>query len=392
MLNFDYATDLMAKEGIDCWLVHDFRGNNPVFHQLLGEKKNNTRRCFLFIPVDGEPVFITHLLDKDLFSSLGFQVELYSGWQQLEKILEKRLKPLKKIAMEYSAGGKLPMISWVDGGTVELIKDFGIEIVTSADLFQAVAAVWSEEQYQSHLSACEKVAGIKDEAFKMIKNTVSAGGKIGEFEVKKFILERFEKSKMFNIDGPVVAANENSGNPHYEPSADSSRIIGRENLVLIDLWARFNKESGIFCDITWVGYTGETPPAGNIEVFDIVKTARDLVVSRLKQAWDRKETLAGHQLDEIARKHITSRGHGEDFFHRTGHSLGGGDHPHGLGANLDNFETHDTRSVIPGTGFTVEPGIYLEQYGIRSEINIYMDPVLGPTVTTPAQEKILKLA
>jgi Xaa-Pro aminopeptidase len=381
----------MVKDSIDCWLVHDFRGNNPVFHQLLGEKKNNTRRCFLFIPADGEPVFIAHHLDKDLFSNLGFMVELYSGWQKLEKILDRRLKPLKRIAMEYSTGGKLPMISWVDGGTIELIKDFGLEIVSSADLFQAVAAVWGEDQYQSHLSACDKVAGIKDDAFKMIKNTVSAGGLISEYEVKRFILERFEKAKMVNTDGPVVAVNENSGNPHYDPSPENHKPIGRENYVLIDLWARRDNESGIFCDITWVGYTGDNPPAKYVEIFNIVKTSRDLVVGRLKKAWDRKEILAGYQLDVIAREHIGSRGYGDNFFHRTGHSLGGGDHPHGLGANLDNFETHDTRSIIAGTGFTVEPGIYLEEFGVRSEINVYMDPVLGPTVTTRAQDMILKL-
>lgn len=391
MLKFDYAIDLMARDGIDCWLVHDFRGNNPVFHQLLGAKKNNTRRCFLLIPADGNPVFITHFLDKDLFSNFRLRVEPYSGWLELEKILDRRLKPFKKIAMEYSDGGKLPMISWVDGGTIELIKEFGVEIVSSADLFQAVAAVWSEEQYRSHLSACRKVVEIKDEAFRMIKNTISAGGKIGEYEVKKFILERFERSKMINTDGPVVAANENSGSPHYEPSPDHQKEIGRENIILIDLWARMDNNSGIFGDITWVGYTGDSPPSKYVDVFDIVKTARDLVVSRLKRAWDKKETLAGYQLDDIARKHIDNRGYGDNFHHRTGHSLGGGDHPHGLGANLDNFETHDTRLIIPGTGFTVEPGIYLEEFGVRSEINVYMDPVLGPTVTTPAQDRIIKL-
>jgi len=382
----------MTASGIDCWLIHDFRGNNPVFHQLLGEKKNNTRRCFLLIPSQGDPVFISSHLDKDLFSSFGFEVELYGGWQQLEKILGRLLKHYRKIAMEYSAGGKLPMISWVDAGTIEMIKDIGVEIVSSADLFQAVAAVWSDAQFQSHISACEKVVSIKDEAFKMIRNTISAGGKISEYDVKRIILERFEKAKLFNADGPVVAVNENSGNPHYEPSSDNSKIIGRENLVLIDLWARPIGDSGIFADVTWVGYTGEAPPTRYNEVFNIVRNARDLVVSRLKQAWNKKETLAGYQLDDIARNHIAGRGYGDYFLHRTGHSLGGGDHPHGLGANLDNFETHDTRLVIPGTGVTVEPGIYLDEFGVRSEINVFMDPALGPTVTTPSQESIIKLA
>jgi len=381
----------MTRDRIDCWLIHDFRGNNPVLHELLGEKKNNTRRCFLLIPAQGDPVFIVSHLDKDLFSNFGFEIELYGGWRQLEKILGRLLKPCRKIAMEYSAEGKLPMISWVDAGTVEMIRNIGVEIESSADLFQAVAAVWSDDQFQSHVSACEKVVAIKDEAFKMIRNTISAGGKISEYDIKKIILERFEKAKMFNADGPVVAVNENSGNPHYEPSADNSKIIGRESLVLIDLWARLNSRSGVFCDITWVGYTGDTPPSRYIEVFVIVKTARDLVVSRLKQAWAKKEPLAGFQLDDIARNHIAGKGYGDHFIHRTGHSLGGGDHPHGLGANLDNFETHDTRSIIPGTGFTIEPGVYLEEFGVRSEINIYMDPVLGPTVTTPVQENIIKL-
>lgn len=392
MLDLDYAIDLMARDGIDCWLIHDFRGNNPVFHQILGEKKNNTRRCFLLIPAQGDPVFISSHLDKDLFSNFGFEVELYGGWEQLEKILGRLLKHYRKIAMEYSAGGKLPMISWVDAGTVEMIKDMGVEIVSSADLFQAVAAVWSDQQFQSHIGACEKVVAIKDEAFKMIRNTISAGGKISEYDVKRIILERFEKAKLYNADGPVVAVNENSGNPHYEPSADNSKIIGRESLVLIDLWARPTAQTGIFCDITWVGYTGEDPPSRYVEVFNIVRNARDLVVGRLKQAWDKKEILAGYQLDDIARNHIAGKGYGDYFLHRTGHSLGGGDHPHGLGANLDNFETHDTRSVIRGTGVTVEPGIYLDEFGVRSEINVYMDPALGPTVTTPIQEYIIKLA
>lgn len=391
MTDFKYPRRLMAERKLDCWLVHDFRGNNPILHYLIGEKKNNTRRCFLLIPANGEPVFITHFLDRDLFSNLGIQLEVYGGWRQLEIILGQRLERYKKIAMEYSPKGTLPMISWVDAGTIELIKNFGVEITSSADLFQSVAAVWSEDQLKSHREACEKVTNIKDEAFKKIRNTVAAGGKLSEYEVKKYILERFEKAHLVNFDGPVVAANENSGNPHYEPTADNFKMIGRDNAVLIDLWARAKDKSGIFADMTWVGFTGDKIPRKYIEIFEAVKRARDKVVSRLKHAWKDKKTLEGRQLDDAARVQISDAGYGDYFIHRTGHSLGGGDHPHGLGANLDNFETQDNREIISGSGFTVEPGIYLPEFGVRSEINVYMDPVLGPTVTTPIQNEILKL-
>jgi Xaa-Pro aminopeptidase len=318
-------------------------------------------------------------------------MEVYGGWRQMGIILGQRLEGYKKIAAEYSPGGTLPMISWVDAGTIELIKSLGVQIASSADLFQAVAAVWSEDQFKSHLEACEKVAEIKDDAFKLIRNTVASGGRLSEYDVKRYILERFEKAGMVNFDGPVVAVNENSGNPHYEPTPENNKIIGRNNVVLIDMWARADIEAGIFCDITWVGFTGKEIPQKYREIFGNVKLARDKVILRLKQAWKDKERLFGWQLDDIARERISAAGYGDNFIHRTGHSLGGGDHPHGLGANLDNFETYDTREIIPGTGFTVEPGIYLQEFGARSEINIYMDPVLGPTVTTPMQNEILKL-
>ena len=381
----------MTREKIDCWLVHDFRGNNPIFHNLIGGKKNNTRRCFLLIPATGEQLIIAHVLDRDLFTDLGIKIETYSGFDQLAEMLKEKLNSYKKIAMEYSPNGALPMISWVDAGTVEFIRSLGTEIVSSANLFQATAAVWSEQQYKSHLAACEKVVEIKNDAFKLIKNTIAAGGKLSEYDVKKYILERFEKAKLINVDGPVVAVEENSGNPHYEPTAENHKNIGSDNAVLIDLWAREKNENGIFCDITWVGHTSQNPSNRYMEIFNLVKSARDAVVSRLKTAWKNKDSIMGFELDDVARRLIKESAYGYYFVHRTGHSLGGGDHPHGLGANLDNFETHDTRSIIPGTGFTIEPGIYLPEFGVRSEINVYVDPVLGPTVTTPAQEEILIL-
>jgi len=391
MANFDLAQNLMLERGIDGWLVSDYRGSNPVFRHLLGYAGMTTRRDFLYVPARGEIRLLLNFLDRDLFEGIGYEKEIYRSYAEMTLGLRKMLKGKKTVAMEYSPKGGLPMISWVDGGTMELVRDFGASIVSSADLFQTAAAVWTHEQLKSHRKAAESVVRIKDEAFDMIRKAIAAGGSITEYDVKRFIMEQFAAAGMKHSDGPTVAAGSNSGSPHYEPSEANHSPIKSGDTVLIDLWARYSDESDIFGDITWVGYVGEELPSRYQEVFNIVKGARDIAFDRLRSAWDNKEEIAGYQIDDVARGFITDAGYGDYFAHRTGHSLGGGDHPHGYGANLDNFETHDTRLIFPGTGFTIEPGIYLPEFGVRLEINIYVDPMQGPGITTPVQNEIIRL-
>jgi Xaa-Pro dipeptidase len=392
LINLENAKKLMVKEGIDCWLVHDFRGNNPVMWEILRKIiPATTRRVLLFIPAHGVPFLLVHKIDRESLAESGYKIKTYSGWRELDAMLSKLSKDYKKIAMEYSKNNELPMISWVDAGTIERMKKIGFEIVSSAEIFQSSAAVWSPEESESHNRAVKTIAAIKDEAFDFIRQKLKSSEPVTEYEVRAFILKRFREENVSCYDGPVVAADANSGNPHYEPSFEVNASIKENSLVLIDLWAIHSNIQSVFGDITWMGFVGDAVPDRYRKIFDIVAGARDAVVERLMESWSNDVPLQGWQLDDIARGYISDAGYGDYFIHRTGHSLGGGRHPHGLGANLDNFETHDTRDIIPGTGFTIEPGIYLPEYGIRSEINVYMDPVKGPTVTTPIQKEILRL-
>jgi len=325
MADLNKAKELMREKNIDCWLVHDFRGNNPVFWQLLGKTHPTTRRAIFIIPADGVELIIANSLDKHHFEEFGYNVIAYRGWVELSEILGEILKPFKKVAMEYSPNSELPMSSWVDAGTLEWLRSFGIEIESSADIYQSAAAVWSNEQLDSHYKACEDVSAVKDMAFDFIRDKLSMGENITEWDVKKLILEQFDKRKMFNFDGPVVAVDANASNPHYEPSETVHSPIKPGCAVLMDIWARYNSEQDIFCDITWVGFAGDVPSKYQ-EVFDIVTGTRDAVVKRVTEAWNNKEQIQGWMLDDVGLDYIRKAGYGDYILHRTGHSCMSSEH------------------------------------------------------------------
>ncbi len=392
MLEINATQSYMCETGVDAWLVYDFRGSNPVLWQLVEGMRATTRRSFLLLPARGEARIIAHAIEKEVFAGLGMEVETYAGWGEMCDRVRGALRGCARVAMEYSPRGELPVLSWVDGGTLELIRSFGVEVVSSAPLSQVALTLWSAAALQSHLDACRQVAEVKDAAFDYIREGLRGGASLTEFDVQQFILGEFRRRNLETDHPPIVGANANSGNPHYEPGADSSPPIARGDWVLIDLWARRPGEQNVFGDITWVGYAGAEIPETCQRIFDLVARARDKVVERLRRNWGADRSLQGWELDRVARDHIAAAGYASHFPHRTGHSLGPGPKVHALGVNLDDLETHDTREVLPGTGFSVEPGIYLAEFGVRLEINVYVDGRAGPTVTTPIQDEVVRLA
>jgi len=382
----------MQEAGIDTWLVYDFRGSNPVFWQLLGQRRQTTRRVLLIVPATGAPRLIGSVVEPEALVGFDFELVHYASWAQLEAMLREAVGDKTRVAMEYSPGGALPIMSWVDGGTLDLVRSLGPEVVSSADLCQVALAVWSADALSSHRDACRQVAEVKELAFEHIRYGLANHTALTEYGVQEFISGEFARRGL-DMDHPaIVGVNENSGNPHYAPSAAESAAIQHGDWVLIDLWARHPGEQHVFGDITWVACADSRVPDAQAQIFSVVREARDSVVARLKEAWQQGESLQGWQLDRVARKVIEGHGYGELFVHRTGHSLGPGPTVHALGVNLDDLETHDERQILPGTGFSVEPGVYMPGFGVRLEINIYVDPETGPEVTTPLQDQVVLLA
>jgi Xaa-Pro aminopeptidase len=376
---------------LDAWLVYDFRNSNPVLWQLLGFQRPSTRRAFLLIPAQGPPRLLAHAIEQSTFEGAGVALESYTGWQQLHTWLQEALAGCQRVALEYSSGGALPITSWVDGGTLDLVRSFGVEVVSSADLFQASLATWSAAALASHLDACWQVAEVKDTAFAHLGQCLQQGHPCTEYELQQFMLADFARRGLETDHGPIVAFNAHSGNPHYEPRAAGSSAIAQGDWVLLDLWAKHPGPQHVYGDITWVACAGPHPTPEQQRIFDMVKHTRDLVVEHLQRCWAQGAPVQGWQADRVAHDAITQAGYGAQILHRTGHSLGPGRAVHGLGANLDDLESHDTRLLLPGTGFSVEPGIYLPHFGVRLEINVYVDPKKGPQVTTPAQEEIIRI-
>ncbi len=381
----------MHSQVIDGWLLYDFRGSNPVFWKLLEIQGSTSRRNFFWIPKTGDPTLLIHDLDKQEFTDTSFPRRKYVTWHELTEALSDLMQGHERVAMEYSPGGSIPMHSFVDAGTIELIRSLGVNVLSSANVFQFSATAWSEHSVQLHKKACAAVNEVKDAAFAFIGDELRSGHELTEYDVQQFIRNQFDRRDLTTDHGPIVAVNEHSGDPHYEPSAALHAPVRKGDWVLIDLWAKYADPDAVYCDITWTGYVGSEAQQKHQEVFETVIGARDAVVTALERAWTSGERLQGWQLDRVARTYIQDRGYGKYFRHRTGHSMGVGPTAHALGMNLDDLETHDTRSVLPGIGFSVEPGVYLPEFGIRSEIDMYIDPEHGPKVTTSIQRDIIHI-
>lgn len=379
------AQTYLQERQLDGWLLEDFHHNNPVFWQVVGGRRHTTRRAFLFIPPHGTPRFLLHMIDAERLSDLGWPIEQYLSRSDQETGLRNLLADRARVAMEYSADCALPVVSRVDAGTIEQVRALGVEVVSSGDVLQYAVARWSPAQLQSHLVAARDVVAVAREAFQFIGQHLSDG--VDEVATRDYVRDRFAALGLETTDGPAVAVNEHSGDPHYEPTPRTSRRIQAGDWVLIDLWAKQTTPGAVFGDATWVAYVGSDVPARYREVFDVVRRARDAAVETLEQAWRQRKTLQGWEVDAVARRIIGDAGYGKYFTHRLGHSLGEAIHSNGV--NLDGFETHDTRQIIPGVGFSVEPGVYRPEFGVRLEIDVYVDHQNGPTVTTPPQREIV---
>ena len=379
--------------GLDAWLLYDFRGINPIAQNVAGlAEAHITRRWFCLVPAQGEPRWLVHKIETSNFVGVPGQMTLYAGWQELNEAMRVLLTDTQTLAMEYSPNAEIPYISRVDAGTLEWIRSFGVDVRTSAELAQRMEARLSEKQAAGHQAAAHSVLQAKDYAFTWIGAQLRDGKTITEYDVQQEILGRFDAMDLVTDHPPIVAANAKSSDPHYAPTATDTQEIKAGDFILIDLWAKQKEPDAVFADTTWVAYAGETVPTQYVEIFEIVKEARDRGIQFIREKWEREEPIHGYQVDDCVRGYIAEKGYGEFFIHRTGHNIG--TVIHGNGVNLDNLETRDRRTLIPGVCFSIEPGIYLNDFGVRTEIDVFL---AGPgrdgvkVTTAPVQNRVLPL-
>lgn len=389
-MNVEKLQQAIRASGLDGWLFFDHHRRDLIAYRILGisEDVEATRRWYCLIPAEGEPRKLVHRIESRALDALGGAKELYSSWEEQHMKLGAMLRDMRKVAMQYSPLCSIPYVSLVDAGTIELIRDFNIEIVSSADLVQEFEARWSAEQLETHLEAGKRVDDVRREAFDLIGERLRSGEPVTDFEVQQFILLRFAQMGLTTSHGPIVATNEHASDPHYEPGRETARLVSQGDLVLIDLWAKLTDPGAVYYDVTWTGYCGETIPTEIQNVFDAVRNARLRATAFVLDRTAKGTQFAGYEVDDVARSYIDDCGYGEYFFHRTGHSIG--TDVHGTGANMDNLESHDVRLVLAGTCFSIEPGIYLPDFGIRSEVNIYVGN-RAALVTGEEQKQLLRI-
>ena len=371
----------------DCWLFYDHHHRDPIAYSVLGlpERMMVTRRWFYVVPAAGEPVKLVHRIESHHLDSLPGEKLEYSAWQELWQNLEAMLKPYHRVVMQYSPNNQIPYISLVDAGMLELVRSFGKEIVSSANLVARFEATLTEAQMASHFMARDAVDKVTDAFFPEIGRRVRNGG-THEFEMQQWVMEAFKRENLFTDDPPIVGVNAHSGDPHYEPTSATSAPMRDGDFVLLDLWAKTNDPDGVYYDITWTGVIG-TPSDKHREVFEVVRDARNVGINTVKQAFETGQKIQGWQVDQAVREFITGKGYGQYFIHRTGHSIGRDIHANG--ANLDNLETKDDRDILPNTCFSVEPGVYLPEFGVRSEINMMIRNGKGEVTGRVQNELVL---
>jgi Xaa-Pro aminopeptidase len=359
--------------GLDGWLFYDHHHRDPIAGRILGldEKAHITRRWYYFVPAEGEPRKLVHRIEQGRLDSLPGSKGVYSSWQELAAGLESMLADARRVAMQYSPNNAIMYVSMVDAGTVEFLRGLGKEIVSSADLVAQFEAVLSEEQMATHTVAQKAIASILAEGWREI-NRRRRGSGLTEFDHKQWLSEAMRREGLVWDDGPNVSVNANCSDSHYDPSAEHCSAIGGGDFLLIDIWARVDTPGSVFYDITWTGVVGREPTEREQLVFETVRNARDATVAAVEQAFAESRTIRGYEADDAARGVIRAAGFGEYFTHRTGHNIA--QELHGAGAHLDNLETHDERRLLPHTCFSVEPGIYLPEFGVRSEVNMMTAP------------------
>ena len=382
--------EYLEEHEIEAWLMADFHGRNQLAMDFLGISGFLSRRSFYLIPASGEPTAFVHAIEQEKFKHLPGEMIVFSGYKQLEELLREQVGRYRKVAMEYSAMGRLPYVGLVEAGTIELIRSFDVEIVTSADLVAKFQASLSVEQIALHRMAAHNVVETKDKAFAFIQNKLTGSERVTEYDVVQFILGQFKALDMETDHGPNCSINGNAGNPHYEPQADSSAEIKKGDLILIDLWAKLSQPEGVYADITWMAFAGSQGdiPAKYNQMFAAIVSAREAAVEFLRDNIG-KRPVFGYEVDDACREKVIEAGFGEYFTHRTGHSIT--TDVHGTGPNIDNLETEDRRKLQQGHLFSIEPGVYMKDCGFRTEIDVLIS-YDGPEVTTlPAQQEILAL-
>ena len=380
--------DLLAVR-VDGWLFYDFRGRDPIAQRILKlPEAMRTRRWFYFVPAKGTPRKLVHKIEAQALESLPGETFYYAGLKELEKGLSKILGRAKNIAMQYSPKNAIPYISMVDAGTIETVRGAGAKIVSSADLVQKYEACWTDEQLRTHEEAGRAIDIIVRGAFQHAAKCVREHTALTEFELKQWIQGGFDAAGLHTKEGPDVAVNAHASDPHYGPTAASAAPIRKDDLLLLDVWGKLKTPGSVYYDITWVGYLGKKVPKNYSKDFRAVKDARDKAVELIRSSAAAGNPLQGWQVDKAARAVIEKAGYGKYFFHRTGHNIG--ETVHGNGANMDGLETHDVRRLIPRTCTSIEPGIYLPEFGIRSEVNVYIDEH-SARITGAVQKEILAL-
>lgn len=381
-----------TQSDVQGWLLYDFRRSNTLACQFLEipEEKLLTRRFFYWIPVEGELCKIVHAIEQNVLDHLPGKVITYRSWEELETALAITLKGIDSVAMEYSPRNILPYISKVDGGTIDLVRGFGIHIVSSANFLQHFVGRWDAGKIQSHLEAAAILDQIAQDTWEMIHSHLNQGKNITEFMVQQFILKRFEDQQCETADAPICAVNQNSANPHYMPNCASSSPILHDDFILIDLWCKKRGIGHVYADITRVGFAGVKPNRKHQDIFRIVREAQSKCIEFVRESFHHGITIRGWEVDQKCRDVINHAGYGEYFIHRTGHHIDTSDH--GDGVHMDNYETHDDRVLLPRTCFSVEPGIYLpNQFGVRLECDVLIHADLQIQVTGGEQDEIICL-
>lgn len=375
----------LCEQGVDGWLLYDFRGLNVLALRVVGHEPQS-RRVAAYIPAVGEPRVLVHKIEPGAWSHVPGERRKYLHWSEFREGMQWLIGDGRQVAMEYSPMNDNPYISRVDGGTVELVRSFGVEIVSSGDLIQLFEARWDQWQWESH----QKASALNQEAFEVawdfIAEKIRSDGEVHEHVVQQRIMAFFKENGLTTYSPPIVGVNANAGDPHYEPIQGKDAVIRRDDLVLLDIWCKLDQPRAVYSDLTKMGFTGSQPTARHQEVFAIVAAARDAAIRRVQEAFAQGQTLMGLEVDDVTRAVIQDAGYGDYFIHRTGHNMG--IETHGNGAHIDHLETRDTRTLLPGTCFTIEPGIYLPEFGVRSEIDIFVDWSGGVHVTGGVQDSI----
>ncbi len=379
----------IADFGFDGWLLYDFRGLNILALRVLGVAEPGSRRFFYFIPANGEPKKLVHRIEAGVLDHLPGEKVVYLTWQELNAGVKELVGNSKNIAMEYSPNNANPYISRVDAGTVELVRQSGVTVGSSGNLIQYFEARWSDEQWQLHLQANELNLQAFDLAWSTIAQRMRDGQSLRETELQDIVMDFYAKNNMTTYHPPIVAVGPHSGDPHYAPQKGTDAEIKRDDFVLLDMWVKMDVPGGVYSDLTKVGYVGDSVPEKYQSIFDIVAAARDAGINCAKSAFAAGRELQGWEVDRATRDVIDKAGYGEYFIHRTGHNIG--QETHGNGAHMDDLETKEERLVLPRTCFSVEPGIYMEEFGIRLEVDVFVDADSNVQVTGGVQEKVIPI-